>query len=201
MEEGRNQYKASVVYPGPSIMPSAGPLLAPWVLSGKGYVYRSMTGCQSGGRGGCSTTKEHHVAFQMDEEATPTPGLYKAVIDNPSCMASTSTLDYGRTLPSPSVNREWYSIRCSQIPEPGRPVVGTYTMCIYYYLHYHHIPPCPRDIEYSLQYSFCANSIIVSAADSPSSPAQEPRYIRQPCDNCKSQPDHIWAWLISRETW
>ncbi|KAK6854896.1 hypothetical protein PG995_009084 [Apiospora arundinis] len=31
-------------------------------------------------------------------------------------------------------------------------------MCIYYYLHYHHIPPCVRDIEWAIHYDFCPNS-------------------------------------------
>ncbi|KAK7952909.1 hypothetical protein PG988_013603 [Apiospora saccharicola] len=31
-------------------------------------------------------------------------------------------------------------------------------MCFYYYLHYHHIPPCMRDIEYAIHYNFCADA-------------------------------------------
>ncbi|KAH6655188.1 hypothetical protein BKA67DRAFT_534122 [Truncatella angustata] len=45
-------------------------------------------------------------------------------------------------------------------------------MCTYYYLHYHHIAPCARDIDYSLQYDFCENSTIVRSVPSPSSTAR-----------------------------
>ncbi|KAH6953031.1 hypothetical protein DER45DRAFT_542188 [Fusarium avenaceum] len=31
-------------------------------------------------------------------------------------------------------------------------------MCITNYLHYHHIPPCPRPIRYSYHYIFCASA-------------------------------------------
>ncbi|KAI0418396.1 hypothetical protein F5X98DRAFT_117660 [Xylaria grammica] len=31
-------------------------------------------------------------------------------------------------------------------------------MCTYYYLHYHHVAPCSKGVEYAVQYSFCANS-------------------------------------------
>ncbi|WZH47622.1 uncharacterized protein QYS62_008778 [Fusarium acuminatum] len=31
-------------------------------------------------------------------------------------------------------------------------------MCIANYLHYHHIPPCPRPIRYSYHYVFCASA-------------------------------------------
>ncbi|KAH9996741.1 hypothetical protein F4779DRAFT_185163 [Xylariaceae sp. FL0662B] len=31
-------------------------------------------------------------------------------------------------------------------------------MCTYYYLHYHHLAPCAREIEYAVEYAFCANS-------------------------------------------
>lgn len=44
------------------------------------------------------------------------------------------------------------------------------TMCIYYYLHYHHVAPCKRDIDYSLQYDFCQNATTVPSIPSPSSP-------------------------------
>ncbi|KAI0140301.1 hypothetical protein BJ166DRAFT_115451 [Pestalotiopsis sp. NC0098] len=43
-------------------------------------------------------------------------------------------------------------------------------MCTYYYLHYHHVQPCMRDIEYSLQYVFCENATYVPSIPSPSSP-------------------------------
>ncbi|KAI1822757.1 hypothetical protein F4861DRAFT_374776 [Xylaria intraflava] len=31
-------------------------------------------------------------------------------------------------------------------------------MCIYYYLHYHHVPPCDRPMEFVVHYSFCPNA-------------------------------------------
>ncbi|KAI1420910.1 hypothetical protein F5Y12DRAFT_787891 [Xylaria sp. FL1777] len=31
-------------------------------------------------------------------------------------------------------------------------------MCTYYYLHYHHVLPCSKGIEYTVQYSFCPNA-------------------------------------------
>ena len=31
-------------------------------------------------------------------------------------------------------------------------------MCTYYYLHYHHVAPCSKGVEYEVQYSFCANA-------------------------------------------
>ncbi|GAP92783.1 hypothetical protein SAMD00023353_9400100 [Rosellinia necatrix] len=36
-------------------------------------------------------------------------------------------------------------------------------MCMYYYLHYHHVAPCTRGIEYAVRYSFCANSTVEAA--------------------------------------
>ncbi len=35
---------------------------------------------------------------------------------------------------------------------------------MYYYLHYHHVEPCRRNVEYALHYSYCANSTIELAA-------------------------------------
>lgn len=32
-------------------------------------------------------------------------------------------------------------------------------MCTYYYLHYHHIPPCDRPIEYQVHYNYCVAAI------------------------------------------
>ncbi|KAM0818013.1 hypothetical protein AB5N19_03820 [Seiridium cardinale] len=42
-------------------------------------------------------------------------------------------------------------------------------MCNYYYLHYHHLLPCIRDIEYTLQYEFCENSTVIYSVPSPTS--------------------------------
>ncbi|KAI0598938.1 hypothetical protein F4775DRAFT_600886 [Biscogniauxia sp. FL1348] len=31
-------------------------------------------------------------------------------------------------------------------------------MCTYYYLHYHHVAPCGRPIDYAVQYTFCGHA-------------------------------------------
>lgn len=46
----------------------------------------------------------------------------------------------------------------------GAPHVAT--MCTYYYLHYHHVSPCTREIDYTLQYDYCENSTMVRPAPS-----------------------------------
>ena len=33
-------------------------------------------------------------------------------------------------------------------------------MCTYYYLHYHHVAPCARAVEYEPRYSYCERSTI-----------------------------------------
>ncbi|KAI1499557.1 hypothetical protein F5X99DRAFT_273286 [Biscogniauxia marginata] len=37
-------------------------------------------------------------------------------------------------------------------------------MCTYYYLHYHHVSPCTRDVDYAVHYSFCANATTMTEA-------------------------------------
>ncbi|KAI1637590.1 hypothetical protein F4809DRAFT_640449 [Biscogniauxia mediterranea] len=37
-------------------------------------------------------------------------------------------------------------------------------MCTYYYLHYHHVAPCARPIDYAVHYTFCGHA----AAPAPS---------------------------------
>ncbi|KAK0735396.1 hypothetical protein B0T21DRAFT_384259 [Apiosordaria backusii] len=44
-------------------------------------------------------------------------------------------------------------------------------MCTYFYLHHHHMPPCTRNIDMVVHYSFCPNSTIDSAGT------------QQPCDS------------------
>ncbi|KAK7994167.1 hypothetical protein PG989_007548 [Apiospora arundinis] len=65
-------------------------------------------------------------------------------------------------------------------------------MCIYYYLHYHHIPPCMRDIEYAIHYNFCPNSTWSTVTD-PLSPTgeelAEPQFIQHPCETLFYGPD------------
>ncbi|KAI6081988.1 hypothetical protein F4821DRAFT_15018 [Hypoxylon rubiginosum] len=51
-------------------------------------------------------------------------------------------------------------------------------MCTYYYLHYHHLAPCMRDIEYSIHYCYCANSIPVAPA--PAGDVEQ--WAQQPCE-------------------
>ncbi|KAI5917064.1 hypothetical protein F4810DRAFT_94480 [Camillea tinctor] len=31
-------------------------------------------------------------------------------------------------------------------------------MCTYYYVHYHHIPPCAHTVEYAMHYTYCAHA-------------------------------------------
>jgi hypothetical protein len=38
-------------------------------------------------------------------------------------------------------------------------------MCTYYYLHYHHVAPCTRGVEYAVQYSFCSNATLESPSE------------------------------------
>ncbi|KAI1817226.1 hypothetical protein GGS20DRAFT_81638 [Poronia punctata] len=33
-------------------------------------------------------------------------------------------------------------------------------MCTYYYLHYHHVAPCTRGVDYTVQYSFCEKATL-----------------------------------------
>ncbi|KAI1312911.1 hypothetical protein F5Y03DRAFT_390613 [Xylaria venustula] len=43
-------------------------------------------------------------------------------------------------------------------------------MCTYYYLHYHHVAPCSKGVEYAVQYSFCPNSTTDTFSTSPLGP-------------------------------
>ncbi|KAI0438816.1 hypothetical protein F4803DRAFT_569156 [Xylaria telfairii] len=78
-------------------------------------------------------------------------------------------------------------------------------MCVYYYLHYHHVEPCTKAIEYEVHYTFCANStmepVIGSTVSSPhghhSSPSssgggggEEYPPVQQPCSNLTPAPEY-----------
>lgn len=56
----------------------------------------------------------------------------------------------------------------------GTKHISQRAMCIYYYLHYHHIPPCMRDIEYAIHYNFCPNSTWSTVAAPLSPTGDEP---------------------------
>ncbi|ORY71323.1 uncharacterized protein BCR38DRAFT_331126 [Pseudomassariella vexata] len=51
-------------------------------------------------------------------------------------------------------------------------------MCTYYYLHYHHLPPCARDIDYAVHYSYCPNSTTERSV-----------MMQQPCDDLTYAPE------------
>ncbi|KAI0505146.1 hypothetical protein F5B22DRAFT_628701 [Xylaria bambusicola] len=61
-------------------------------------------------------------------------------------------------LPSRTIYTIYYSSLLSVIStQPGYKSV-VQKMCTYYYLHYHHVAPCSKGIEYAIQYSFCPNA-------------------------------------------
>ncbi|KAI1767980.1 hypothetical protein GGR53DRAFT_53713 [Hypoxylon sp. FL1150] len=56
-------------------------------------------------------------------------------------------------------------------------------MCTYYYLHYHHLAPCARDVEYTIHYCYCANSISVTPdANVFGSTGDVEQWVQQPCE-------------------
>ncbi|KAI2609121.1 uncharacterized protein GGS25DRAFT_305539 [Hypoxylon fragiforme] len=69
-------------------------------------------------------------------------------------------------------------------------------MCTYYYLHYHHLAPCTRDVEYAVHYSFCPNAIPdISSANPPSSvntgvTEHGEQWIQQPCEGLTYAPEY-----------
>ncbi|KAI8624720.1 hypothetical protein F5Y19DRAFT_467576 [Xylariaceae sp. FL1651] len=69
-------------------------------------------------------------------------------------------------------------------------------MCTYYYLHYHHVAPCTRDIEYVVHYSFCENSTMEIMPSNPRSPASvntagsDTQIVQQPCDELTHAPEY-----------
>lgn len=83
-------------------------------------------------------------------------------------------------------------------------------MCTYYYLHYHHVSPCARSVEYALHYSYCPNSTIELAAAANSSPLLSPagtlsasgssstnnqqqqqlQLVQQPCEELTYAPEY-----------
>ncbi|KAI0381242.1 hypothetical protein F5Y04DRAFT_256089 [Hypomontagnella monticulosa] len=62
-------------------------------------------------------------------------------------------------------------------------------MCTYYYLHYHHLAPCSRDVEYEVYYSFCPNSMI-STSDTYHG---EQQVYQQPCEALNYAPECFFA--------
>ena len=73
-------------------------------------------------------------------------------------------------------------------------------MCFYYYLHYHHIPPCMRDIEHAIHYNFCSDATYSTLAAHLSPTGEEqctllifpfsqpggPSFLRLPLNSCVS---------------
>ncbi|OTA98316.1 hypothetical protein M426DRAFT_70034 [Hypoxylon sp. CI-4A] len=61
-------------------------------------------------------------------------------------------------------------------------------MCTYYYLHYHHLAPCTREIEYVSYYSFCPNSTWEASDQTTMSfsgvgnAESSQQWIQQPCE-------------------
>ncbi|RSM10131.1 hypothetical protein CEP52_003739 [Fusarium oligoseptatum] len=46
-------------------------------------------------------------------------------------------------------------------------------MCIAHYLHYHHIPPCPRPVSYLCHYSYCAAALYDPISGEPLAPCDD----------------------------
>ena len=83
-------------------------------------------------------------------------------------------------------------------------------MCTCYCLHYHHVAPCTKDVEYAFHYSYCANSTIelagpagpgssplsvVSAVSMDSSHINsnnEPQLVQKPCDGLTYASDYSY---------
>jgi hypothetical protein len=79
-------------------------------------------------------------------------------------------------------------------------------MCTYYYLHYHHVAPCARGVEYAVHYSFCENSTMEALPHDNSplglggslhlmglgggSAAEEEQLVQQPCDELAHAPEY-----------
>ncbi|KAI1445031.1 hypothetical protein F5Y02DRAFT_387599 [Annulohypoxylon stygium] len=66
-------------------------------------------------------------------------------------------------------------------------------MCTYYYLHYHHLAGCTRDIEYELHYSFCPNSTAeISSSSSLGSvgAGDAEQWTQQPCEALTYAPGY-----------
>ncbi|KAI2607817.1 hypothetical protein GGR54DRAFT_619690 [Hypoxylon sp. NC1633] len=69
-------------------------------------------------------------------------------------------------------------------------------MCTYYYLHYHHLAPCARDVEYAVHYSFCLNSTYEASSSDPSAPIDtsnagyNEQWIQQPCEALTYTPEY-----------
>ncbi|KAI8957040.1 hypothetical protein F5Y11DRAFT_114524 [Daldinia sp. FL1419] len=68
-------------------------------------------------------------------------------------------------------------------------------MCTYYYLHYHHLAPCTRGIEYAMHYSFCPNSTPGTSSSSYPSPINTQnvgngeRWAQHPCEALSYAPE------------
>ncbi|KAK8137350.1 hypothetical protein PG984_005290 [Apiospora sp. TS-2023a] len=63
-------------------------------------------------------------------------------------------------------------------------------MCFYYYLHYHHIPPCMRDIEYAIHYNFCADATYSTIAAHLSPTGEEQSINNTAASNASSANNH-----------
>ncbi|CAJ2510522.1 Uu.00g133310.m01.CDS01 [Anthostomella pinea] len=69
-------------------------------------------------------------------------------------------------------------------------------MCTYYYLHYHHMAPCTREVEYALHYYFCPNSTTEAPGSSPLGPVDgsnmegTDQLVQLPCDDLTYAPEY-----------
>ncbi|KAI1368118.1 hypothetical protein F5Y08DRAFT_347532 [Xylaria arbuscula] len=95
--------------------------------------------------------------------------------------------------------------------------VTVHAMCTYYYLHYHHVAPCNKGIEYSVEYVFCPNATVetfsphsrlsdsnnnnnINPSPTSTSPLrprgtneqqqEEPHFIQQPCQSLTYAPEY-----------
>ncbi|KAI1076682.1 hypothetical protein F5B20DRAFT_584102 [Whalleya microplaca] len=72
------------------------------------------------------------------------------------------------------------------------PSTYQFIMCTYYYLHYHHLAPCAREIEYAVQYAFCVNSTYTPAHHHHTRPLgndEGQQGVQQPCEALTYAPE------------
>ncbi|KAI1161618.1 hypothetical protein F5B18DRAFT_674351 [Nemania serpens] len=90
--------------------------------------------------------------------------------------------------------------KSESVGHPGR---VQETMCTYYYLHYHHVAPCARGVEYAVHYSFCENSTVEAIPNNPRHPVSvsmsaaaggppggDYQLVQLPCDELTNAPEY-----------
>ena len=54
-------------------------------------------------------------------------------------------------------------------------------MCTYYYLHFHHVHPCIRPANYTVEYSFCSQATILGNPNGAGQNNRQQQVEKQPC--------------------